>query len=142
MTNFEVDVRNLEPEYKHTLASQAGRDVDDGREVHLSRLTVTIRLAWGSGSDYDGQTFSAVFTVDHEAETIRMTSIGDAHGERQSFGIEKLVTAIEYAERAAIAYAEDVGPDYVLRGVPSLFDAVGAHGDAVVVPSELEVADD
>jgi trimethylamine:corrinoid methyltransferase-like protein len=138
MTDYEIDIRAIDPEYSHTIARQAGREVDDGLEVHLSRLTVRTRLSWPTSRDHQSQAFDVVFGVDHDSETVRPTSIGDAHSKLQSVGIELLVTALEYAERAAIAFLEDVGPDYRLRSTAELLEAAGAPGDDVVVHTALE----
>jgi len=141
MTDYDIDIRSLEPEYKHTFARQANREVDDGRELHLSRFTVTVRLAWGSGSNYGCQTFDAAFNVDHEAGGVRLTTVGDAHAERQSFSMEKLLTAIEYAERAAVAFLEHVGPDYYLVDGIDLLEGIRQQttGDDARVHTALEV---
>ena len=105
MTDYGIDIRSIDPEYSHTIARQAGREVDDGLEVHLSRLTVRCRLSWRTSSERRSQAFDVVFGVDHDSETVRPTSIGNAHSELQSVGIEKLVTALEYPERATRAIA-------------------------------------
>ena len=141
MTDYEIDIRSIEPEYNHTLAKQAGREVDDGFEVHLARFHVELTLASGTGNDYDVDAFAVRFDVDHEAETVRPRLVGDAHNDRQNFGVEKLLTALEYADRAAIAYLEDVGPDYKLQSSEMMAEAVGQHGDDVVVHPDLEVTD-
>jgi hypothetical protein len=138
MTDYDIDIRSIDPEYSHTIARQAGREVDDGFEVHLSRLTVRCRLSWRTSSERRTQKFDVVFGVDHDSETVSPTSIGAAHSELQSVGIKKLVTALEYAERAAIAFLEDVGPDYRLRSTAELLDYAGAPGDDVVVHTALE----
>jgi len=139
MTDYDIDIRNIEPEYAHTIASQAGREVDDGFEVHLSRFVVTLTLSWGTGSDYDTQAFAVRFDVDHDDKTVTMASVGDAHGERQSFGVGKLMAAVEYAHRAAVAFVEDVGPDYEIVGAAERLAATGDHGDDVTVHTALEV---
>jgi hypothetical protein len=138
MTDYNIDIRSIDPEYSHTIARQAGREVNDGFEVHLSRVTVRCRLSWRTSSERRTQMFDVVFGVDHDSETVSPTSIGDAHSELQSVGIEKLATALEYAERAAIAFLEDVGPDYRLRFTAELLDAAGAPGDDVVVHTALK----
>jgi hypothetical protein len=143
MTDYDIDIREIEPEYKHTLAKTANREVEDGFEVHLSRLTVTVALTWSTGHRRsDGQTFAVTFNVDHEAETVTTQTVGDAHSECQRFGVEKLTTALEYAEDAAVAFIEDVGPDYVLVDTRDHIQDAGDHINQTRVHTELEVAAD
>lgn len=142
MTDYDIDIRSVEPEYKHTLARQAGREVDDGREVHLSRLTVTVRLAWGSGNQRNGQTFDIVFDVDHELEDVRVKSVGDAHSEQQSFSFDRLQTAVAHATRAVEAFQSDVGLTYYTADPASMFRTAVNDADRATTHTELEVAAD
>lgn len=144
MTDYEIDIRSIDPTYNHTLARQAGRDVDSGFEVHLAAVTIELSLQWRpdrTGAERQRKTVAVKFSVDHEHEDVVPASVGDAHSDQQSFSVERLVTALEYAERAMIAYMEDVGPDYTLRSTDSLLAAAGATGDDVVVHNDLEVVD-
>ena len=143
MTDYDIDIREIEPTYKHTLARQAGREVEDGLETHLSRVQVTVALKRGSGKDYDGQTFAVTYTVDHEAEVIRHRKVADAHGERKAFGVEKLLTALEYGHRAMVAFVEDVGPDYSVAAPEEVAGRVCEDAGTIdaQVHTDLEVAD-
>lgn len=141
--NYEIDIRQIEPEFKHTLARQAGREVDDGLELHLSRFTVTLALKYKSNSgermtDY----YAATFDADHEQQRIELSSIGDAHDNSTSFSAKRLAVATEYAHRAAIAFAEDVGPNYYVRGMDDHINSAEslASGDDVTVHNALEVS--
>jgi len=144
MTDYDIDIRSIDPTYNHTLAQQAGRDVDDGFEVHLAAVTVELRLRWRpdrTGADTEHQTMSVEFRVNHEHEDVVPTSVGDAHSEQQSFGVEQLITALEYAERAMVDYLKNIGPDYDLRSAESLLAVAGNPDDRVVVHNDLEVQD-
>lgn len=135
MSDYDVDVRSIEPEYKHTIDNQAGRKVDDGREVHLATVTVMVKVSWTSGSD----TYDITYRFDHEQGTATMASIGDSFTDVQSFDVATLSTAIEYAQRAMIAFLEDVGPDYYIRGFKEQIDSTAEFGDDVRVHTDLEV---
>lgn len=143
MTDYDIDIRSIDPEYSPTIPQQAGRDVETGRELHLAGVTVTIKLTWKprQTSDRRHQTIDVAFSVDHDDGVVTASSVGDAYSDQESFDLEVLVTALEYGERAMIAYLEDVGPDYYLRGVGDLFELAGAAGDDVLVHSDLEVAE-
>ncbi|AFH22633.1 hypothetical protein OSG_eHP31_00105 [environmental Halophage eHP-31] len=138
MIDYDIDIRSVVPEYKHTLARLARREVADGLEVHLATLTVDLAVVVPTG-ERERTYFQAVFKADHEAETLRLKSVGDAHDNQTSFSSPRLITAVEYAERAAIAYLDSVGLDYRLVGAnEQLGDANPANGH-VSVHTDLEV---
>lgn len=138
-----IDIRQIEPEYQHTTARQAGRDVDDGLELHLSRFTVTLALKYKANSgERMTNYYDVVFSVSHGNETVTLSSFGDSNSKRQSFAAEKMATALEYAHRAAIAFVEDVGPDYHVVGMDEITsgEATKAGGEDVHIHSALEVS--
>jgi hypothetical protein len=133
-TDYEIDIRSVEPSYNHTLGRDAGREVKQGAEVHLTSLTVEIRIA-APRSDRSGTTFAATFRADHEAEQLVWKSIGDAFENDTSFKIDRLLTALGTAEEAAAAFCDDVGLEYdVTRPVAS-------EGPIPTVHTALEVTD-
>jgi len=142
-TEYDIDIRELEPTYKHTLARQAGREVDDGRTVHLRELAVTLRLNWGTGSDRNGQTFTVSFRVDHEDELVRTHAVKDAHGDVQSFGVQRLAAATAAAEQAAGGFLADVDLNHydLIAGYDQFTDA-RSTSDSVAVHTNLEVHND
>ena len=144
MRGNDVDIRELEPTYKHTLARQANREVDDGREVHLRELAVTVALNWGTGSDRTGQTYTITFQIDHETESVRTHSVGETHHDQQSFNMERLATAVAAAEHAAGGFLADVDLNhYDFETGYDHFTAAFSHTDSVTVHTNLEVeADD
>lgn len=141
----EIDVRNIEPKYNHTIARQAGREVNDGLELHLSTFEIMLVVKYRPDSgDRDRSYYTATYTVDHDNDEIRLSNIGDANSKRQTFGMQTLVVALEYAQRAAVAFVEDTGaPDYPIVGPSDLLDAArnDATGDDVTVHPALEVHD-
>jgi len=141
MTDYDIDIRGIDPEYKHTIDRTANRTVEDGREVHLSKFTVTVKVQKDAG-DRNARTYAISFNVDHDAEQVRLSHVADAHSSRKTFGVSKLTTAIEYAMRAAVGFTEDAGPAYNIVGFADQLDTKGEHGDDVIVHTALEVAAD
>jgi hypothetical protein len=127
MSDYDIDIRSVEPKYRHTLDRDAGRDVDSGAEVHLSSLKIEIRIADTTG-DRDSTTFAATFGVDHEEEAVSWRSIGDAFEKASSFDMSRLLTALSTAEEAAAAFCDDVGLHYdVTRPLASEGDVPRVH---------------
>lgn len=146
-TEYDIDVRNIDPTYKHTLARQSNREVDDGRELHLSEIEVSVRLKWrhptGSGGGQGSQTFAVRFTVDHDAERVRTRSVGDAHSDRQSYGVGKLAAATAAAEQALGGFLADVDLNhYELAAGYDQFTDARSRSQSVAVHTSLEVNDD
>lgn len=133
--SYEIGIRDIKPEYTHTLAKQAGREVDDGRELHLSKVTVTVALHYRDRGDRISKYYDAVFKADHEKELVELKTIGDAHNDRKNFGAENLAVAAGYAERAVISFLSDVGLNYYVRGLEAHVGAVNT--DEVSVHTEL-----
>jgi hypothetical protein len=112
--DYDIDIRSVDPSYSHTLARTAGRDVDDGEEVHLTSLSVTIRVQQPTG-ERESSTFAATFRVDHEAEQLTWKTLGDEFDNSTSFRVSRLVTAMAAAVEAAMAFCDDVGLEYALE---------------------------
>lgn len=141
--DYDIDIRSIEPEYEHTIDQQAGREVDDGMEVHLSTVTVDVNVSYGRRGERDVSCYSIVFSVDHDTNSIRTKSVGDAHSKRQSFDIARLTLGTEFAERALVAFLEDVGlEDYHVHTAKDDHTSASHLADTPTVHTELEVTAD
>ena len=136
MTNYDIDVRTVEPTYNHTLARDTGRELNDGHEVHLTKLSIEVRVKPPRSGDEDGSTnFTVTFGVDHETERLTYRTIGHTFERDTSFNVARLLTALSAARNTAAAFTADVGLAYE---VP---DPSGSDVDPTVVHTALEVVD-
>lgn len=115
--NYRTDIREVEPTYKHTLGRDAGREVDEGATVHLSTVTVTVKIEETGGRDRTRETYSCVFAADHDNDVLEWRSIGDAFEKQTSFTPAMLLTAAGIAEDAVAEYAETTDMEYTVGAI-------------------------
>lgn len=136
-SKYEVDIRNIDVEYSPVHPYDVGRETDDAGELSLSTIVVQVNLRHKD----EHWTYAISFDVDHEWNRIELSTVGDAHNKRQSFGAEALETAIEHGERAVLAIMPDLVPSYDLEPFASDNRLAGVDADPVVHQA-LEVADE
>jgi hypothetical protein len=141
MTEYDIDIRELEPTYKHTLAQQANREVNDGREVHLSGISVKVTLK-ELGGERSRFNYTIRFGVDHERYSITFKSCGDTHEHRHQYEPEQFWLATNAAAAVVDEWLEDIGLDYTRPEeeivLPDEGDEFRVHNDLMIIPDEAE----
>jgi hypothetical protein len=140
MTDYDIDIRDLEPTYKHTLARQANREVDDGREIHLTELSVTVVLKEPTG-ERERYPYVVTFGVDHESHTVSFKQAGDPHDNRHRFAPERYWLATSTAAEVVDEWLTDIGLAYERPDVsivlPAEPEMIQVHNDLTVVSEEV-----
>jgi len=140
MTDYDIDIRSLEPTYNPTLASQANRDVNDGREIHLSTISVDLVLIEPTG-DRDRYAYTVTFTVDHEHHDVEFKHCGDTYENRHRYSPEQYWLATNAAAAVVDDWLEDIGLGYTRPEaaiiLPDEGDEFDVHNDLTVMPDEV-----
>lgn len=135
MNDYDIDIREFEPTYKHLLARQANREVADGREVALSGIRVHVNLTRQSG-ERDRYPYEVSFSVDHDQNQIEVDKVSDPYQNRHGMDPERFNLATSVASAAVLDWVEAVGIDY---RAPRDGDRVAASEDAPEVHIDLTV---
>lgn len=129
---MKTTVQTLTPQYQHTIARQAGRELaEKGRTVHLSSIDVEVRV----GEGVDGQTFRFDFSVVQSENTVRLRSVENAHDDVTAAA--KLSAAADLADDVVHEFLKDVGFD---AGLDNHLTRPGVSARAAVY-TDLEVSD-
>lgn len=145
-TDYDLDVRSIDPEYTTTLPRDVNEKIDAATTLSLSTISVTVNLSWRANGDHYRRTYEIPFRVDHDGEYVAAKEIGDAYGDRTSFRIERLLEAIATAEDAIRSFIADIGLDYIVQhtGLRARSDDVtvrSAEADVVSGTTEVEADD-
>lgn len=140
MSDYEVDIRDFRAEYDHLIARQANREVDDGYEISLSRIVVTVKLTTKRSREWVDNYFEVAFRPDHEQHAIEFVTVGDAHDNKTSYRPEEIMLATEVGSKAVSAWLEDVdvpyaAPEHAIT-VPQADSDPVVHTDLTVMPDE------
>jgi len=142
MTEYDIDIREFEPTYKHTFAQQANREVNDGHEVHLSGISVELTLK-ERGGDRRSYNYTVKFDVDHGCNSITFGSCGDTYENRHQYSPEQYWLATNAAAAVVDDWLEDIGLDYTRAEneivLPDEGDEFVVHNGLTVIPDSAEV---
>ncbi|WP_436933712.1 hypothetical protein [Halovenus marina] len=137
MPEYETRVRSIEPEYSPLIAMEAGRDVENGREVKLQRVAVEVQVRWSD----ERETISVSYAVKHDDDLVKQHSVGAAFGETESLTVDRMLHAMVASERAMYGWLADIDLLYDLETLDDQLDEMIAASTDVAVHSHLEVQD-
>ena len=129
---MDVRVSSLTTDYRHTIARDAGRELEEeGRTVHLASLDVECSA---ETADRERTQFAFHWTVDQEANEIELASVETPHDE--SAPADRLSAAADLADDIVHEFLVDVGLDMTMTNP---LTSAGVRGYADVF-ADLEVS--
>jgi len=130
---MNVSVRSLTANYNHTVASTAGRELDNqGQTVHLSSLDVECSA---ETEDRDRTQFAFRWLVDQEEDVIELATVETPNDD--SAPAERLNAAAEMADEIVHEFLKDVGLDMRMQNP---LTSSGVDGRRADVFADLEVS--
>ena len=131
---MNVRVTSLTANYNHTIAMNAGRELEQkGRTVHLSSLDVECSA---ETADRDRTQFAFHWTVDQEEDVVELATVETPHDD--SAPADRLNAAAEMADEIVHEFLVDVGLD---MNMTNPLTSPGVTGRADVF-ADLEVTAD
>jgi hypothetical protein len=129
MTDYDIDVRELSPEYGPLADMRAGRETAAQATV-LDSISVDVNIHWKRNGERYRRAYTAEFRVDHDAGRVVPKTVGRAHDKTDTLSVERTMVALDAARDAVADWLISIDHEYTVVRHTTLGDGAAATDPA------------